>query len=122
MVHNLRNSLSDVKFAAGAFTDRLAGEKVLAQYFLSVLNLSDEYQKWEKLSTPELPVSGKDDNVASHFGSSVNRVLSVEDSLDHTKVTSTFDLMILRLFFLYSCLYIFRPDAISCYVNRIISP
>ncbi|XP_057540461.1 DAR GTPase 2, mitochondrial isoform X6 [Amaranthus tricolor] len=69
----------------GAFTDSLAGEKVLAQYFLSVLNLSNEYQKWEKLSTPELLVSVKDDNVASHFGSSVNRVLSAEDSLDHTK-------------------------------------
>ncbi|XP_057540437.1 DAR GTPase 2, mitochondrial isoform X3 [Amaranthus tricolor] len=85
VAHNLRNSLSDVKFGAGAFTDSLAGEKVLAQYFLSVLNLSNEYQKWEKLSTPELLVSVKDDNVASHFGSSVNRVLSAEDSLDHTK-------------------------------------
>ncbi|XP_065865169.1 DAR GTPase 2, mitochondrial [Euphorbia lathyris] len=35
----------------GAIRDCLVGEKELAQYFLAILNLSDEYKKWAKLST-----------------------------------------------------------------------
>ncbi|KAF2321793.1 hypothetical protein GH714_002840 [Hevea brasiliensis] len=38
---------------AGAISDSLIGEKELAQYFLAILNLSDEYKKWAKLSALE---------------------------------------------------------------------
>ncbi|OAY37963.1 DAR GTPase 2, mitochondrial isoform X2 [Manihot esculenta] len=37
----------------GAISDCLISEKELAQYFLAILNFSDEYKKWEKLSTLE---------------------------------------------------------------------
>ncbi|XVE94427.1 hypothetical protein REPUB_Repub02eG0007600 [Reevesia pubescens] len=35
----------------GAITDSLIGQKELAQYFLGILNSSDQYKKWAKLST-----------------------------------------------------------------------
>ena len=34
----------------GAINDSLVGGKELAQYFLSILNLSEEYKKWSKLT------------------------------------------------------------------------
>lgn len=40
----------------GAIRDCLVGEVDLAEYFLSIFNLSDEYKKWAKLS-----LSGADD-------------------------------------------------------------
>ncbi|XP_021725841.1 DAR GTPase 2, mitochondrial-like isoform X2 [Chenopodium quinoa] len=82
--------LNDVEACAklaltGALRDNLAGEKALAQYFLSVLNLNHEYQKWEKLCIHELPVSGNNDKtttpevITDHTQDSV--VLSVRRSL-----------------------------------------
>lgn len=35
---------------AGAISDYIVGKIELAKYFLSILNLSDEYKKWEKFS------------------------------------------------------------------------
>ncbi|KAL7169289.1 hypothetical protein ACSBR2_034354 [Camellia fascicularis] len=35
----------------GVINDCLIGEAELAQYFLAILNLSDEYKQWSKLST-----------------------------------------------------------------------
>ncbi|KNA20484.1 hypothetical protein SOVF_052040 [Spinacia oleracea] len=69
----------------GALRNSLVGEKALAEYFLCVLNMSYEYQKWEKLSTHELPVSGKDDNVAPNTGSLKNRSSRPEAATDHTQ-------------------------------------
>lgn len=37
----------------GSIRDSLVGEREIAQYFLAILNLSDEYKKWAKLSTYE---------------------------------------------------------------------
>ncbi|XP_077235276.1 P-loop containing nucleoside triphosphate hydrolases superfamily protein isoform X4 [Tasmannia lanceolata] len=37
----------------GAVQDWLTGECELAKYFLSILNSSDEYKRWEKLNTKE---------------------------------------------------------------------
>ncbi|KAF5446059.1 hypothetical protein F2P56_031718 [Juglans regia] len=34
----------------GSIRDCLVGEREIAQYFLAILNLSDEYKKWEKLT------------------------------------------------------------------------
>ncbi|KAI4312617.1 hypothetical protein MLD38_037421 [Melastoma candidum] len=47
-------SISDIDICSklaltGAISDHLVGVKELAQYFLSVLNSSEEYRKWEKL-------------------------------------------------------------------------
>ncbi|KAI8025718.1 hypothetical protein LOK49_LG02G00995 [Camellia lanceoleosa] len=42
--------------AAGAINDCLIGEAKLAHYFLAVLNLSDEYKQWSKLSTTDFVV------------------------------------------------------------------
>ncbi|RVW39319.1 DAR GTPase 2, mitochondrial [Vitis vinifera] len=47
----------------GAIKDCLVGEKELAQYFLSILNRSDEYKKWEKLSAEENEISTIDQRV-----------------------------------------------------------
>ncbi|XP_057998381.1 DAR GTPase 2, mitochondrial-like isoform X1 [Hevea brasiliensis] len=44
---------SRLALTAGAISDSLIGEKELAQYFLAILNLSDEYKKWAKLSALE---------------------------------------------------------------------
>ncbi|XP_065879182.1 DAR GTPase 2, mitochondrial-like isoform X3 [Euphorbia lathyris] len=48
---NLRLQERVSKHGSGAIRDFLVGEKELAQYFLAILNLSDEYKKWAKLST-----------------------------------------------------------------------
>lgn len=40
-------------FNPGAIQDCLVGEIELAQYFLAILNLSDEYKKWAKLCAIE---------------------------------------------------------------------
>ncbi|XP_021751747.1 DAR GTPase 2, mitochondrial-like [Chenopodium quinoa] len=69
----------------GALRDNLAGEKALAQYFLSVLNFNHEYQKWEKLSTFELPNSGNNDNVLPRIGSFENKTSTPEIITDHTQ-------------------------------------
>ncbi|PIN01839.1 Conserved ATP/GTP binding protein [Handroanthus impetiginosus] len=44
----------------GAIKDTLVGEIELARYFLSILSLSDEYRKWEKLSLTNEGISGLD--------------------------------------------------------------
>ncbi|GLT81030.1 hypothetical protein SLA2020_524380 [Shorea laevis] len=41
----------------GAIRDSLIGEKELAQYFLAILNLSDQYKKWAKVATVSSEVS-----------------------------------------------------------------
>ncbi|XVE90838.1 hypothetical protein DITRI_Ditri20bG0108200 [Diplodiscus trichospermus] len=41
----------------GAISDDLIGQKELAQYFLAILNLSDQYKKWAKFSTNQGKVS-----------------------------------------------------------------
>ncbi|KAM1706012.1 hypothetical protein ACFX2K_028213 [Malus domestica] len=37
----------------GTIQDCFAGEKEMAQYFLAILNMSDEYKKWAKFSNNE---------------------------------------------------------------------
>ncbi|KAJ9558427.1 hypothetical protein OSB04_013041 [Centaurea solstitialis] len=48
----------------GAIDDILVDQSELAQYFLSILNLSDEYKKWAKFSTMD------DDGAATSLGGS----------------------------------------------------
>uniref|UniRef100_A0A7C8ZIV9 G domain-containing protein n=1 Tax=Opuntia streptacantha TaxID=393608 RepID=A0A7C8ZIV9_OPUST len=70
----------------GALVDSLAGGKALAQYFLSVLNLSDEYHKWEKLSTEDIAILEEDVKMAACMSSfDLNTTIKEEFSTDHTK-------------------------------------
>lgn len=70
----------------GALVDSSAGEKPLAQYFLSLLNLSGEYHKWEKLSTDEIPISDEDIKTSGYMDCfDLNRTINDEFSTDHTK-------------------------------------
>lgn len=63
---------------AGAIKDCLVGEVELAEYFLSIFNLSDEYKKWAKLS-----LSGADDS------SELERRQKRQYLTDHTQVSSS---------------------------------
>nr|XP_009791131.1 PREDICTED: mitochondrial GTPase 1-like isoform X1 [Nicotiana sylvestris] len=62
----------------GAIRDCLVGEVELAEYFLSIFNLSDEYKKWAKLS-----LSGADDS------SELERRQKRQYLTDHTQVSSS---------------------------------
>lgn len=62
---------------AGAIRDCLVGELDLAEYFLSMFNLSDEYKKWAKLL-----LSGADDS------SELERRQKRQYLTDHTQVSS----------------------------------
>ncbi|PHT33103.1 hypothetical protein CQW23_29440 [Capsicum baccatum] len=74
----LANSLHQIGriSAAGAIKDCLVGEVELAEYFLSIFNLSDEYKKWVKLS-----LSGADDC------SELERRQKRQYLTDHTEVS-----------------------------------
>ncbi|KAK9714276.1 hypothetical protein RND81_06G083500 [Saponaria officinalis] len=66
----------------GAIGDSLAGEKLLAQLFLSILNMSKEHQKWQKLSTFEDAPLIKDEITGN---SERNKSWRDDLSTDHTK-------------------------------------
>ncbi|KAH9622532.1 hypothetical protein KSS87_011293 [Heliosperma pusillum] len=66
----------------GAIEDSLVGEKLLAQLFLSILNLSNEHQKWKKQSTLELAPLVKDDKTDNLVS---NKTRKDDSSTDHTK-------------------------------------
>ncbi|PWA37137.1 P-loop containing nucleoside triphosphate hydrolases superfamily protein [Artemisia annua] len=50
--------LSSKLALTGAISDSLIDQSDLAQYFLSILNLSDEYKKWAKFSTTYNNIAG----------------------------------------------------------------
>lgn len=62
---------------AGAIRDCLVGEVDLAEYFLSIFNVSNEYKKWANLS-----LSGADDC------SELERKQKRQYLTDHTQVSS----------------------------------
>ncbi|KAL9224798.1 hypothetical protein vseg_000799 [Gypsophila vaccaria] len=66
----------------GTIDDSLAEENSLAQLFLSILNLSNEHQKWEKPSTFEVTPLAKDEMMGN---SEINKIRRDEFSTDHTK-------------------------------------
>ncbi|XP_057498826.1 LOW QUALITY PROTEIN: DAR GTPase 2, mitochondrial [Actinidia eriantha] len=67
----------------GAIKDCLIGETELAQYFLAILNLSDEYKKWAKLSTAESDELS-DDKVEPSGDSKLNKRRR-QYATDHTQ-------------------------------------
>ncbi|XP_073157393.1 DAR GTPase 2, mitochondrial isoform X2 [Henckelia pumila] len=63
----------------GAIKDSAVGEIELAQYFLSILNSSDEYTKWGKLSSIELGV------LSSKGGTALDKRRKKQYPTDHTQ-------------------------------------
>lgn len=91
MTYQLIDILCSVILNAGAIKDCLVGEVELAEYFLSIFNLSDEYKKWVKLS-----LSGADDC------SELERRQKRQYLTDHTQVNRlTGNVLLLRP----SCLF-----------------
>ncbi|XP_052170769.1 DAR GTPase 2, mitochondrial isoform X2 [Diospyros lotus] len=68
----------------GALRDYLVGEAELAQYFLAILNLSDEYNKWAKLCTSENEKLSVDDKLETS-GDSKSDKRRKEYTTDHTQ-------------------------------------
>lgn len=71
---------------AGAIKDCFAGEKELANYFLTILNLSDEYKKWAKLSHRKngIPLVDRKVEYSSGFGMDMKQ--KRQYPTDHTQV------------------------------------
>lgn len=63
----------------GAIKDSAVGETKLAQYFLSILNSSDEYMKWGKLSGIEIGV------LSSKGGTDLDKSRKKQYPTDHTQ-------------------------------------
>ncbi|KAK6924913.1 GTP binding domain [Dillenia turbinata] len=69
----------------GAIMDNLVGEEELAPYFLSILNMSNEFKKWEKLSASQNDDLYAEDqaNCSSRSGSEPR--LKKQYTTDHTQ-------------------------------------
>ncbi|KAJ4842633.1 hypothetical protein Tsubulata_013325 [Turnera subulata] len=70
---------------AGSIRDCLVGEKELAKYFLAVLNLSDEYKKWEKLTSYHNDESLEDHKAECLSGSGSDMKQKKHYLTDHTQ-------------------------------------
>lgn len=71
---------------AGAIADCLVGELELAQYFLAILNLNDEYKKWAKLPAIESKSFLGDQMRECSSGSEIDMRRKKQISSDHTQV------------------------------------
>ncbi|EEF36021.1 GTP binding protein, putative [Ricinus communis] len=69
----------------GTFRDGLIGERELAQYFLAILNLSDEYKKWAKLSAREKEKSFTDNKAECLRDKQLDTEGKKEHLTDHTQ-------------------------------------
>ncbi|CAL2240634.1 unnamed protein product [Prunus armeniaca] len=69
----------------GTIQDCFAGEKELAQCFLSILNRSDEYKKWAKLSNSENERSFADRNIECSTSSEMGMKRKRQYPTDHTQ-------------------------------------
>lgn len=105
---------------AGAIIDSLAGEKELAHYFLTILNLSDEYKKWEKLSHHKSGIPSVDHNVKCSSGLGIGMKRKRQYPTDHTQVW-TVSMVIFKLFIITSELLILFSELMhkdtSCFQN-----
>ena len=64
----------------------LVGEQELAQYFLTILNLSDEYKNWLKLYHNEDESTSADCKAECSAGSEMDVKRRKQYSTDHTQV------------------------------------
>ncbi|KAM7476194.1 hypothetical protein LguiB_023437 [Lonicera macranthoides] len=69
----------------GVISDCLVGESELAQYFLGILNLSDEYKKWEKFSPIENDKLLFDHERLYSTGSEMGKRQKRQSPSDHTQ-------------------------------------
>ncbi|CAK7349255.1 unnamed protein product [Dovyalis caffra] len=73
------------KLALTGAIENLVGEKELAQYFLAILNTSDEYKKWERLSTHGNDRSFTGKEVDGSSGSNLDTKQKKQYPSDHTQ-------------------------------------
>lgn len=71
---------------AGAISDCFAGEKELAHYLLTILNLSHEYKKWEKLAHPKNGIPLVDHKAECSSRSEMDMKRKRQYPTDHTQV------------------------------------
>lgn len=64
----------------------MVGEKELARYFLAILNTSDGYKKWERLSTHGNDKSFTGQEVEGSSDSKLNMKRKRQYPSDHTQV------------------------------------
>lgn len=64
----------------------MVGEKELARYFLAILNTSDGYKKWERLSTHGNDKSFTGQEVEGSSDSKLNMKRKGQYPSDHTQV------------------------------------
>ncbi|KAK9274292.1 hypothetical protein L1049_019106 [Liquidambar formosana] len=76
---------SNLSSNAGAIRDCMVGEKELAQIFLAILNLSDEYKKWAKFSVNENDISSIDNKAGCSGSSELNMKHKKQYPTDHTQ-------------------------------------
>ncbi|KAF3447585.1 hypothetical protein FNV43_RR12772 [Rhamnella rubrinervis] len=69
----------------GAIKDSFAGEKELTNYFLAILNLSDEYKKWAKLSHHKNRIPLVDHKVEYSSGFGMDKKQKRQYLTDHTQ-------------------------------------
>ncbi|KAM1048812.1 hypothetical protein ACFX2C_027986 [Malus domestica] len=69
----------------GTIQDSFAGEKELAQYFLAILNRSDEYKKWAKFSNSENEGSLANKYIESSTSSEIGMKRKNQYPTDHTQ-------------------------------------
>ncbi|XP_062174942.1 DAR GTPase 2, mitochondrial isoform X1 [Alnus glutinosa] len=69
----------------GSIRDCLVGEREIAQYFLAILNLSDEYKKWAKLAMHENDGIFVDDKAECLSSSELDMEQKRQYPTDHTQ-------------------------------------
>ena len=74
-------------YIAGSIRDCLVGEREIAQYFLALLNSSDEYKKWAKLSMNVNDRIFLDLKVEGLSSSELDKKQKRQYPTDHTQVS-----------------------------------
>ncbi|XP_059651716.1 DAR GTPase 2, mitochondrial isoform X1 [Cornus florida] len=69
----------------GAISDCFIGQTELARYFLAVLNTSNEYRKWAKLSKTEIDISSFDHKTECSGSSELEKRQKKQYATDHTQ-------------------------------------
>ena len=72
---------------AGSIRDCLVGEREIAQYFLAILNSSDEYKKWAKLAMNENDRTFLDLKVEGLSSCELDKKQKRQYPTDHTQVS-----------------------------------
>ncbi|MBA0610665.1 hypothetical protein Godav_011480 [Gossypium davidsonii] len=86
MIHDAELCSKLVLTGGGAIRDGLIEQKELARYFLTILNLSDQYKKWAKFSTKEdRLLSFIEHKVEDSISSKLEMRQKKQHMMDHTQ-------------------------------------